>query len=93
MGGGDLLLWMVAAAITFGLVVLSGWQIWIHKQIDERISACDPTLLGSVTHKIETSTDAPVGSVVVPYVPVQMIPISVIENKEGPGLLNERNLE
>ena len=72
----DLVLWLVAAVITFGLMVVAGWQVWIHQQLDERIASCDPSLLSSVSHKVETSTDAPQGSAVVPYVPVQMVQIA-----------------
>ena len=78
MGEGDIVLWMVAAAITVGLILVAGWQVWIHSQLDARIAACDPGLLSSVSHKVETSTDAPVGSVVVPYVPVQLVPLNVL---------------
>ncbi len=78
MGEGEIVLWMVAAAITVGLILVAGWQVWIHSQLDARIVACDPGLLSSVSHKVETSTDAPVGSVVVPYVPVQLVPLNVL---------------
>jgi len=76
-------LWMVAAAITIGLILVAGWQVWIHSQLDARIAACDPGLLSSVSHKVETSTDAPVGSVVVPYVPVQLVPLNVLNTPTG----------
>lgn len=78
MGEGDIVLWMIAAAITVGLVLVAGWQVWIHSQLDARIAACDPGLLSSVSHKVEISTDAPIGSVVVPYVPVQLVPLNVL---------------
>lgn len=78
MSEGDFVLWMVAAAITMGLILVAGWQVWIHSQLDARIANCDPGLLSSVSHRVETSTDAPVGSVVVPYVPVQMVPIKAL---------------
>jgi|TARA_B110000116_G_scaffold252889_1_gene249168 hypothetical protein len=83
MGEGDIVLWMLAAAITVGLILVAGWQVWIHSQLDARIAACDPGLLSSVSHKVETSTDAPIGSVVVPYVPVQLIPLNVLNNPAG----------
>ncbi|HIG20266.1 MAG TPA: hypothetical protein EYQ78_05800 [Candidatus Poseidoniales archaeon] len=83
MGEGDIVLWMVAAAITVGLILVAGWQVWIHSQLDARIAACDPGLLSSVSHKVETSTDAPVGSVVVPYVPVQLVPLKVLNTTIG----------
>lgn len=78
MNEGEIVLWMVAAAITVGLILVAGWQVWIHSQLDARIAVCDPGLLSSVSHKVETSTDAPVGSVVVPYVPVQLVPLNVL---------------
>lgn len=83
MGEGDIVLWMVAAAITVGLILVAGWQVWIHSQLDARIAACDPGLLSSVSHKVETSTDAPVGSVVVPYVPVQLVPLNILNTPTG----------
>jgi hypothetical protein len=83
MGEGDIVLWMVAAAITVGLILVAGWQVWIHSQLDARIAACDPGLLSSVSHKVETSTDAPVGSVIVPYVPVQLVPLNVLNAPTG----------
>tara|TARA_Y100000588_G_scaffold333704_1_gene372736 strand:+ start:687 stop:968 length:282 start_codon:yes stop_codon:yes gene_type:complete len=75
----DLVLWLIAAAITFGLMMMAGWQIWIHHKLDERIDACDPSLLSSVSHRVETSTDAPHGSVIVPYVPVQMVNVKELQ--------------
>ena len=83
MGGDEFVLWLVAAAITVGLILVAGWQVWIHSQLDARIAACDPGLLSSVSHKVETSTDAPVGSVVVPYVPVHLVPLNVLNNPAG----------
>mgnify|MGYP000057988788 CR=1 FL=1 len=83
MGEGDIVLWMIAAAITVGLILVAGWQVWIHSQLDARIAACDPGLLSSVSHKVETSTDAPVGSVVMPYVPVQLVPLNVLNKPAG----------
>jgi hypothetical protein len=86
----DLVLWLVAAVITFGLIIIAAWQIWIHHKLDERIAACDPALLSSVSHRVETSTDAPMGSVVVPYVPVQMVQITAPKQQE---LLSGKNIE
>jgi len=83
-------LWLVAAVITFGLIIIAAWQIWIHHKLDERIAACDPALLSSVSHRVETSTDAPMGSVVVPYVPVQMVQITAPKQQE---LLSGKNIE
>ncbi len=84
------MLWLVAAVITFGLIIIAAWQIWIHHKLDERIAACDPALLSSVSHRVETSTDAPMGSVVVPYVPVQMVQITAPKQQE---LLSGKNIE
>lgn len=90
MGEGEIVLWMVAATITVGLIIVAGWQVWIHSQLDARIAACDPGLLSSVSHKVETSTDAPVGSVVVPYVPVQLVPLNILNTPTG---INQPQLE
>tara|TARA_B100001750_G_scaffold248587_1_gene281912 strand:- start:10215 stop:10499 length:285 start_codon:yes stop_codon:yes gene_type:complete len=90
----DLVLWLVAAAITFGLIIIAGWQIWIHNQLDERIAACDPGLLSSVSHKVETSTDAPQGSVIVPYVPVQMVQVAELQRPvKEQKLLSNKGIE
>ncbi|DAC50744.1 MAG TPA: hypothetical protein HA340_03130 [Candidatus Thalassarchaeaceae archaeon] len=89
----DFVLWLVAAAITIGLVIIAAWQIWIHHQLDERIADCDPALLSSVSHRVETSTDAPAGSVVVPYVPVQMVQVAAIQQPTTQQQLSEKNVE
>tara|TARA_Y100000294_G_C8318274_1_gene241598 strand:- start:43 stop:324 length:282 start_codon:yes stop_codon:yes gene_type:complete len=89
----DFVLWLVAAAITIGLVIIAAWQIWIHNQLDERIADCDPALLSSVSHRVETSTDAPAGSVVVPYVPVQMVQVAAIQQPTTQQQLSEKNVE
>jgi hypothetical protein len=78
MTEGDFILWLFAAALTVGLVALASWQVWTHRNLDERIAACDPSLLSSVSHKVETTTDAPPGSAIMPYVPVQMVPIAAL---------------
>ncbi|HJM87244.1 MAG: hypothetical protein QF479_07825 [Candidatus Poseidoniaceae archaeon] len=94
MDGVDLVLWLIAATITFGLMIVAGWQIWIHHKLDERIAACDPALLSSVSHKVETSTDAPLGSVVVPYVPVQMVQTTPLQQPiKQQQLLSGKNIE
>ena len=89
----DFVLWLVAAAITIGLIIIAVWQIWIHHRLDERIAACDPALLSSVSHRVETSTEAPAGSVVVPYVPVQMVQVAPIQKSTTQSQLNEKNVE
>lgn len=78
MTEGDFILWLFATALGVGLIALASWQVWTHRRLDERIAACDPSLLSSVSHKVETTTDAPSGSVVVPYVPVQMVAIAAL---------------
>jgi hypothetical protein len=75
---GEFILWLFATALTVGLIALASWQVWTHRRLDERIAVCDPSLLSSVSHKVETTTDAPPGSVVVPYVPVQMVAIAAL---------------
>ncbi|MDP7043455.1 MAG: hypothetical protein QF807_05505 [Candidatus Thalassarchaeaceae archaeon] len=89
----DFVLWLVAAAITIGLVIIAAWQIWVHHQLDERIAACDPALLSSVSHRVETSTDAPAGSVVVPYVPVQMVQVTAIQQPTTQQQLTGKNVD
>jgi len=91
-------LWLVAAAITICLAIVAGWQVWIHSQLDARIAACDPGLLSSVSHKVERTTAAPAGSVVVPYVPVQLVPLNALNSPQQqmlpspqPKILNELN--
>jgi len=83
----EFILWLFAAALTVGLITLAAWQVWIHRQLDERIAACDPSLLSSVSHKVETTTDAPPGSAIMPYIPVQMVPIAALgaPQTEQPG--------
>ncbi len=88
--GGDIVLWLVALTITLGLCLIALWQLWVHRRLDERIANCDPTLLSSVSHKVETSTDAPPGSQLVPFVPVQMIPLESISGGGGRESLPER---
>ena len=74
----EFILWLFAAALTVGLITLASWQVWIHRRLDERIADCDPSLLSSVSHKVETTTDAPPGSAIMAYVPVQMVPIAAL---------------
>ena len=65
--------WLFAIVTTGGLFTLALWQYNIHKKLDTRLSRCDATLITSLQHKVEVVTDAPVGSMLVPYVPVQLI--------------------
>ena len=65
--------WLFALVTTGGLFALAWWQYNIHKELDTRLSRCDATLITSLQHKVEVVTDAPVGSMLVPYVPVQLI--------------------
>ena len=80
---------MVAASIAIGLILVAGWQVWVHSQLDRRISECDPSLLSSVSHKVETSIDSPAGSMVVPYVPIQLAAIT--GNQVMQPMLNNPN--
>ena len=57
------------------LVVVSWWQWNSYVTLDQRIDQCDETLLHSSSTKVETILDAPEGSVIVPYVPAQAVPI------------------
>ena len=67
------LTWLFALVTTGGLFALAWWQYNIHKELDTRLSRCDATLITSLQHKVEVVTDAPVGSMLVPYVPVQLV--------------------
>ena len=78
----EFILWLIAAALTLGLATLAVWQVWAHRRLDERVAACDPSLLSSLTHKVEASTDAPSGSAVVPYVPVHMVALQAPVSQE-----------
>ncbi len=85
----DMALWLVAAAVSGGLLALAAWQFWNHWRLDMRIAACDPGLLSSELYKVETSTDAPAGSVILPYVPVRMVSTRAVhggvENEPASG--------
>ena len=65
--------WLFALVATGGLFALALWQYNVHRELDTRLSRCDATLITSLQHRIEVVTDAPAGSMLVPYVPVQLI--------------------
>lgn len=69
-------MWLVVLAITAGLMAVAAWQLWNHWRLDARIAECDPGLLSSELYKVETSTDAPAGSMVLPYIPVRVVSTS-----------------
>jgi hypothetical protein len=65
--------WLFALVATGGLFALALWQYNVHTELDNRLSRCDATLITSLQHRIEVVTDAPAGSMLVPYVPVQLV--------------------
>ena len=65
--------WLFALIATGCLFALALWQYNVHRELDARLSRCDATLITSLQHRIEVVTDAPVGSMLVPYVPVQLV--------------------
>ncbi len=67
---------------------IAWWQWHSYATLDRRIEARDATLIDSVGTRVEKVLDAPQGSVIVPFVPanvVQTQPIGEISNQEvGP---------
>ena len=79
MAGGSVIGWILLLSMV-GLLVAVGWWQWkAYVTLDRRIEQGDETLLHSArlglkSTRIETVLDAPLGSVVVPYVPAQLVP-------------------
>mgnify|MGYP006915943136 FL=1 len=71
--------WLMAVVATGALFALALWQYNVHRELDARLSHCDATLITSLQHRIEVVTDAPVGSMLVPYVPVQLVELQAVQ--------------
>jgi len=71
--------WLMAVVATGALFALALWQYNVHRELDARLSRCDATLITSLQHRIEVVTDAPVGSMLVPYVPVQLVELQAVQ--------------
>ena len=63
--------WVIFLAI-LGLVIgITWWQWNTYVTLDRRIEERDETLLHSAGLRVESVVDAPQGSVIVPYIPVE----------------------
>ena len=75
MAGGSVIGWILLISMV-GLLVAVGWWQWkAYVTLDRRIEQGDEALLHSASTRVETVLDAPLGSVVVPYVPAQLVPV------------------
>ena len=74
MGAGDLLGWILLLVLLALVVGIGAWQWRAYTTLDQRISHGDDTLLHSASTRVEQVVDAPQGSVIVPYVPDQLMP-------------------
>ena len=75
MAGGSVIGWILLLSMV-GLLVAVGWWQWkAYVTLDRRIEQGDDALLHSASTRVETVLDAPLGSVVVPYVPAQLVPV------------------
>jgi hypothetical protein len=80
---GAVLGWFLVLALTCVIALVGWWQWKAYVTLDQRIDQMDATLLESAGTRVEKVLDAPVGSVVVPYVastlvPVQQIPTQMV---------------
>jgi cytoskeletal protein RodZ len=75
MDGGDVFGWLVLLAILAIVGALCWWQWQAYVTLDQKIERSDESLLHDSATKVETILDAPAGSVIVPYVPAQMVPV------------------
>lgn len=74
MAGGSIIGWILLLSM-IGLLMAVGWWQWkAYVTLDRRIEQGDGALLHSASTRVETVLDAPLGSVVVPYVPAQLVP-------------------
>ena len=86
---GSVVGWMLIALFT-GLLCAIGWWQWrSYATLDRRIDAMDSTLLDSAGTRIEKVLDAPNGSVVVPYVAANMVPVQQTVVQPAPVRLVE----
>ena len=68
---GSLIGWLIFLAI-LGLVIGIAWWQWnTYVTLDHRIEMRDETLLHSAGMRVESVVDAPQGSVIVPFIPVE----------------------
>ena len=75
MAGGSIIGWILLLSM-IGLLIAVGWWQWkAYVTLDRRIEQGDDALLHSASTRVETVLDAPLGSVVVPYVPAQLVPV------------------
>ncbi len=75
MDGGDVFGWLVLFAILTIVGLICWWQWNAYVTLDQKIEHGDEALLHDAATKVETVLDAPAGSVIVPYVPAQMVPV------------------
>lgn len=71
----DILGWLFLLSILTILVGLGVGQWRSYVSLDRRIEAGDESLIHGASTRLEKVIDAPQGSVIVPYVPAQMVEI------------------
>ena len=81
--------WFLVLALTCVIALVGWWQWKAYVTLDQRIDQMDATLLESAGTRVEKVLDAPVGSVVVPYVastlmPVQQVPTQMVAEQPAP---------
>ena len=81
--------WFLVLALTCVIALVGWWQWKAYVTLDQRIDQMDATLLESAGTRVEKVLDAPVGSVVVPYVAstlvaVQQVPTQMVAEQPAP---------
>ena len=81
--------WFLVLALTCVIALVGWWQWKAYVTLHQRIDQMDATLLESAGTRVEKVLDAPVGSVVVPYVastlmPVQQVPTQMVAEQPAP---------
>ena len=70
------------------LTAVIGWIGWLqwnsYRTLEQRIEQMDSTLIESAGTRIEKVLDAPLGSVIVPYVATSMVPVQNVRQAPAP---------